>query len=82
VDVANIGSQSGLGHTPPGDLPLPILEEKCPGCRGRGWQRGRGGQERCPLCDGAGYTTTEFGRRILALMRHNFKPMLQDAGYD
>lgn len=55
------------------------FEELCVVCKGRGKHRGYHGDERCDTCDGAGYTTTEVGQRILDLMRHNLKPMLEDA---
>lgn len=50
------------------------LEDVCHWCSGRG----RFGCEACGLCDGSGYVPTEFGEKVLALMRHNFKPMLED----
>ena len=58
---------------------IPDLEELCGSCRGEGCYRGREGPVRCDVCNGAGFISTEFGERILNLMRHNFKPMLQDA---
>jgi hypothetical protein len=33
--------------------------------------------ENCPVCDGAGYVPTEFGKRVLDLMRHNFRPLFE-----
>lgn len=59
--------------------PQPALEEKCEKCNGTGWySEVRGDRERCGLCEGAGYVPTAFGEQVLALMRHNFKPMLED----
>ena len=58
---------------------IPDLEDLCGSCRGKGYDRGRGGPVRCDVCNGAGFISTEFGERILNLMRHNFKPMLHDA---
>ncbi len=55
------------------------LEEPCGSCLGAGYYRGREGPVRCDVCKGAGFIPTEFGERILDLLRHNFGPMLQDA---
>jgi DnaJ-class molecular chaperone len=71
---------SSTKETPVEARDLPVLEVPCEKCKGRGWYSYGGGQkEPCPVCDGAGYEPTAFGDRILALMRHNLKPMLQDA---
>jgi hypothetical protein len=58
---------------------LPILEEECIRCERRGWLHDGGEFVRCGVCDGSGYVPTEFGERVLSLMMHNFKPMLEDA---
>jgi hypothetical protein len=50
---------------------LPEMEQLCWKCKGR--------CQRCDQCDGVGYLPTEFGKKILALLRHNLKPILQDA---
>lgn len=55
--------------------PLEIL---CRECGGSGDTDGYGKLHRCPVCDGSGWETTEFGERVLELMRHHFRPMLQD----
>jgi RecJ-like exonuclease len=60
--------------TTPSDL---VLEIPCPCCDGRGWEWYS--HERCDVCDGAGYMPTDLGEKVLALMRHNFRPMLEDA---
>lgn len=57
---------------------LPELETVCLFCEGTG----RGHVCRCRDCNGAGYVPTEAGRKILALMQHNFRPMLDDARDD
>jgi DnaJ-class molecular chaperone len=63
-----------------GDQALPILEQLCYHCDGLGlYDDGSGARDRCTACGGSGYIATESGERILALMRHNLKPMLQDA---
>jgi DnaJ-class molecular chaperone len=56
------------------------LETVCEVCEGDGgWRREDYGRwHRCWVCEGAGYTTTPFGEKVLALMRHNFRPMLED----
>jgi DnaJ-class molecular chaperone len=56
------------------------LEVPCRSCRGtRGAFDDDGVRESCADCGGAGYVPTEYGQKVLALMRHNFNPMLQDA---
>ena len=66
----------------PATSPL-ALEVECPRCDGRGhYDEGDGEHQRCAVCDGAGYMPTEFGRRILGLMRHNFRPMFDDMRAD
>lgn len=55
------------------------LEIVCDQCEGTGtYDEGDRIERRCGYCDGSGYIPTEFGKRVLALMRHNFRPMLQD----
>jgi hypothetical protein len=58
---------------------LPALELPCDKCQGRGWySHGGGEREACPLCDGSGFVPTIYGEMVLALVRHNLKPMLQN----
>lgn len=61
----------------------PALEVICVRCEGRGGEESKGGYGfdwvRCCYCNGAGYIPTTLGEQILALMRHNFRPMLEDA---
>ncbi len=55
------------------------LEERCNHCGGKGWYSSeKMGRSRCGFCNGAGYVPTETGEAVLALMRHNFRPMLED----
>jgi DnaJ-class molecular chaperone len=60
----------------------PTLEEPCQKCEGSGLFTECRRQRRCDWCQGAGFIPTEFGERVLDLMRHNFRPMLQDATND
>jgi Tryptophan RNA-binding attenuator protein inhibitory protein len=60
-------------------LHLPELEQECRACMGSGVCVCDQGRVRCRQCDGAGFLPTEAGERVLALMRHNFGPLLQDA---
>jgi hypothetical protein len=53
------------------------LEAPCKYCNGRGLIRDDGERHKCPICDGSGCEPTEFGRRILALVRRNFRPMFE-----
>jgi hypothetical protein len=52
---------------------LPVLETCCDYCRGAGrWREERSCRERCcGMCGGAGFIPTEFGERVLQLIRHN-----------
>ena len=54
-------------------LVLPELETLCPECNGDTDYNGNpsGPWRPCGSCDGAGYIPTEFGERVLALIRHN-----------
>jgi hypothetical protein len=54
---------------------LPELESRCRKCEGRG-RHGSDGQ--CGLCGGSGYELTEFGQKVLALMRHRFRPLFRE----
>jgi DnaJ-class molecular chaperone len=51
------------------------LESLCRKCQGKG----EVDRENCGWCNGSGYETTELGEMIVDLMRHNFRPMLEDA---
>ncbi len=58
---------------------LPELEALCQRCDGEGTIGYADGKRyRCPVCNGAGYEPTEFGRRVLDLMRHHLRPMHED----
>jgi DnaJ-class molecular chaperone len=58
---------------------IPDFERRCEACRGDGSYRGRDGRVRCGICNGSGWVPTEWGEKVLALMRHNFRPLLEDA---
>ena len=52
----------------------PTLEIPCERCGGDGqW-----GGARCSRCQGSGYEMTDLGKKVLDLLRHQFRPMLQD----
>ncbi len=55
------------------------LEIICKFCRGRGGPEDGDPLLRCTRCDGRGFVPTEIGERVLALVQHNFKPMLREA---
>jgi hypothetical protein len=56
-------------------IDLPDLETRCDSCEGRGGEEERGRWCPCPTCDGTGYIPTEAGKRILAIVRHNFRTL-------
>ena len=60
-------------------LVLPELETSCRLCEGAGRVHEEGRYRRCGCCNGAGYEPTEFGKKVLAMMRHNFRSMREDA---
>lgn len=55
------------------------LEVMCDSCHGKGqWREEGSGRDRvCGRCDGAGYVTTELGTKILKLIRHNLRHLLE-----
>jgi hypothetical protein len=55
------------------------LELVCDDCRGEGGWWTEGDFCRCLRCGGAGYRPTPLGEKVLSLVRHNFKPMMEDA---
>lgn len=57
---------------------IPKLEEKCERCGGRGCYSDGGQRVSCGVCSGSGYEPTAFGERVLELLKHNFRPMLEE----
>lgn len=56
------------------------LEERCEACDGSGSRHSeQSGRRRCGMCGGSGFVATAFGEKVLALMRHNFRPLLEDS---
>ncbi len=57
--------------------PIPDLEAICPSCKGEGRFSDNPPHDftDCFKCDGAGYVPTESGKKVLNLMRHNFRTM-------
>jgi hypothetical protein len=64
----------------PGDAAaeLPELETPCVPCQSRGWMLHAGKKHWCATCDGAGYVPTAFGRKVLNLIRHNWRQLSED----
>jgi hypothetical protein len=56
------------------DLELETLCETCNGKGGR-FDPDDGSGFYCDDCGGSGYMPTEFGKKVLAMIRHNFQPM-------
>jgi DnaJ-class molecular chaperone len=54
---------------------LPELEVRCERCEGRGEEDEVGTFRTydCPECGGAGFVPTEFGQKVLAIVRHNLR---------
>jgi len=55
------------------------LERLCNECQGDGGEHTESGWETCWICNGAGFVATPMGEKILTLVRHNFRPMLEQA---
>ena len=58
---------------------MPELEIVCDVCEGAGGRTERRQWSDCYWCDGAGYLPTEAGKRVLAMMRHQFRPLLKQS---
>jgi DnaJ-class molecular chaperone len=58
-------------------MDFPQLETICLDCKGKGGFSENPPHDftRCSDCGGAGYVPTEAGKKVLALMQHNFVPM-------
>jgi RecJ-like exonuclease len=56
---------------------LPELETVCRKCGGQG-RGGVGVTEACGLCDGSGYELTEFGEKVLSLVRRRFRGLFDE----
>jgi hypothetical protein len=56
---------------------IPCLELVCPDCGGEGGFSENPPHDftTCLECEGAGYVPTEAGKKVLALMQHNFRPL-------
>lgn len=57
------------------------LEHRCNVCEGTGGEPEAMHPEdrwRCSECSGSGYILTQFGQKILSLMQHRFRSMLDD----
>jgi DnaJ-class molecular chaperone len=58
------------------------LERSCPRCAGAGGEKRDYDNvwDKCVQCGGSGYLTTAMGERVIALVEHNLKPILINAG--
>jgi DnaJ-class molecular chaperone len=58
------------------------LERVCPRCRGAGGEKRDYDNvwDTCVQCGGSGYLVTAMGERVIALIEHNLKPILINAG--
>lgn len=56
------------------------LETECRSCLGDGWywRESVGGKGHCQICNGSGYEPTAIGEKILLLLKHNLRPMLDN----
>ncbi len=57
----------------PAELTPPELEAACGACGGRGRDRDEsaGGWYYCPWCNGSGLALTEFGEKVMAMVRRH-----------
>ena len=55
---------------------IPALEIRCERCDGRG--RVGNPREDCVVCSGSGFELTEFGEKVLRLMRHRLRPLFRE----
>ena len=58
---------------------FPPLEVVCSRCSGKGGHYECDRWISCHFCQGAGHIPTEFGERVLALIRHNLQLDLNQA---
>jgi len=58
------------------------LERVCPRCKGAGGEKRDYDNvwDECVQCGGSGYLVTAMGERVIALIEHNLKPILINAG--
>jgi DnaJ-class molecular chaperone len=59
---------------------IPVLENSCTECHGRGEWKECGLVVKCYLCHGSGTIPTEYGRRVLSLLKSNLKTILFESG--
>lgn len=58
---------------------LPVLEFACPSCEGfGGWREANGVWIKCPECEGKAFFPTEFGERVLDLVRRHKRHLLSE----
>jgi hypothetical protein len=50
---------------------LPDLETVCGRCQGRSGHKESGEWIDCHFCAGAGFIPTDFGAKVIALLKHN-----------
>jgi hypothetical protein len=62
----------------------PTLETICPYCEGKGGEEPmyESGWDVCWNCMGAGYIPTKYGNKVLALLRHNLRSIMQSVSED
>jgi DnaJ-class molecular chaperone len=57
---------------------VPILQNECAHCKNRGYTRDYDANHVCPRCGGSGFKRTEFGQKVLDLMRTNFVVLMRE----
>jgi predicted RNA-binding Zn-ribbon protein involved in translation (DUF1610 family) len=57
---------------------VPLLQDECTYCKKRGVIRDYEADHVCPRCGGSGYRRTEFGQKVLDLMRSNFVVLMRE----
>lgn len=62
-------------RAPQNDIGMIALEERCGSCSGAGSDYDENGLTDCRACSGTGFAPTEFGEKVIALVRRHLQAM-------